>query len=227
MRNKILLIEDDLGLAIPLTDFFEDNGLDVLHTATGEEGLSLYMEKAPDLIVLDIILPAKSGFEVIAEIRDKDLQTPVILMTGTEFSPESEIKGYALGAINYMRKPVLPQAMLSLIRHILSLSGDIRQYDLAGCRIRIQAQRVEIGTEKHLVREKDALLLSFLLERKNQTVTRTALLKQIWQDDHPDKNNLLDGTVLRVRGLFKGHPHIRIKTIYGHGYMLEEKSSGD
>ncbi len=224
MRNKILLIEDDWGLADPLKDFFEDNGLEVLHTTTGDEGLSLYRKQSPDLIVLDIVLPRKNGFEIISEIRNTDPKTPIILMTGTEVSPESQIKGYQLGAISYMQKPILPQAMLSLIQNILSLRTDLKQFRFEGHRIRIHSQAVEIDAETYTLRDKDAILLELLLRRENQIVARSALLKQIWYDDHPDKNNLLDGAILRIRRVLSRYPAIQIKTVYGEGYILEAKS---
>lgn len=224
MRNKILLIEDDTGLAIPLSDYFRDHGLEVFHAGTAGEGLALYLEKSPDLVVLDVVLPDNDGFQVMTNIRERDLSVPIILMTGTEYSQERQIRGYASGAINFMQKPVIPQAMLELIRHILSLPEDLKQYTLGETVIRVHAQVVEIAGEKHQVREKDAHVLEILLSRKNQVVPRATLLKQIWLDDHPDKNNLLDGAVLRIRNMVNRYPHICIKTVYGSGYMLQVKT---
>ena len=223
MRNKILLVEDDLGLATPLKDFFQDNGLEVFLATTGEEGLTYYQQYRPDLMVIDVILPGKNGFELISEIRNIDLQTPIVMMTGTETTPESQIKGYQLGAINYMSKPLLPQALLALIQHTLSLPKSNKQFYIDQHCIRIQSQIVQIDTKKCKLREKDAILLELLLERKNQIVQRTMLLNQIWLDDHPDNNNLLDGAILRIRRLFHRHDTaIRINTVYGQGYILEE-----
>ena len=224
MCNKILLIEDDVALAIPLGDYFRDHGLEVFHAGTAGEGAALYREKSPDLIVLDVVLPDGDGFQVMEKVRQTDFSTPVILMTGTAYSTKRQIQGYASGAINFMQKPVIPQAMLSLIRNILSLPADLKQYEVGGTIFRLHSQVVEIGGEEHQVREKDARLLEILLARKNQVVPRATLLKQIWLDDHPDKNNLLDGAVLRIRKLLKKYPHIRIQAIYGSGYMLEGKT---
>lgn len=225
MRNKLLLIEDDPALAIPLSDYFRDNGLEVFYAATAGEGLALYREHSPDLIVLDVVLPDTDGFRVMEKIRQTDLSTPVILMTGTEYSTERQIQGYESGAINFMQKPVIPQAMLSLILHILSLPRDLKQYNVGGTVIRVHSQVVEVAGDKHHVREKDARVLEILLSRKNQVVPRATLLKQIWLDDHPDKNNLLDGAVLRIRNILKKYPHIHIRAIYGSGYMLETKTA--
>jgi len=224
MRNKLLLIEDDLALAIPLGDYFWDHGLEVFHASTAREGLALYRGKSPDILVLDVVLPDGDGFGVMERIRQTDRSIPVILMTGTEYSQDRQIQGYQSGAINFMQKPVIPQAMLSLVRHILSLPDDLKQYNVGGTVIRIHSQLVEIAGEKHNVREKDARLLNILLAGKNQVVPRATLLKQVWLDDHPDKNNLLDGAVLRIRNLLKKYPHIHIHTIYGGGYMLDAKT---
>lgn len=224
MRNKVLIIEDDKELALTLKDFFEDHALRVWHAASGEKGLTLYYNEKPDLILLDVMLPHKSGFDVIAEIRDKDITMPIIMMTGTEFDENSQIKGFTHGAINYIRKPVSPQVLLAHIKNVLSLPKDLVQYEVGGITIQIHAQYVVFNTKSHKLREKDIHLLDLLLERKHQVVYRPFILKQIWGDDHPHKNNLLDGAISRIRGLLKEYPFICIETVYGGGYRLEEKN---
>lgn len=221
MRNKILLIEDDQGLASTLTDFFEDNGLEVYGATKGEEGLSLYAAHKPDLLLLDIILPDLNGFEIISTIRDKDLVTPAILMTGTEFTEANQIKAYELGSLNFMPKPIIPQAVLALIQHILKFPKRLKKYKIGSYEIQIHSQSVMINSKQYSVREKDSMLLIFMLERKGHIVSRETLLKQIWLDDHPKKHNLLDGAILRLRYLFKNHPDIKIKTVYATGYLLK------
>lgn len=221
MRNKILLIEDDPGLAITLKEFFEDNGLDVCVATKGEEGLSLYASTKPDLILLDIILPDQNGFDVITTIRDKDLTTPAILMTGTEFTEANQIKAYELGSLNFMPKPILPQAVLALIQHVLKIPKGLKKYKIGSCEIQIHSQSVVINSKKYSVREKDSVLLVFLLERKEHIVPRETLLKNIWLDDHLKNHNLLDGAIFRLRRLFIGHPDIKIKSVYASGYILK------
>lgn len=126
---KILLVEDDVVLATVLKEFFmTDELFAVSHAADGEEAISLYNEEHPHLIVLDVVLPKKSGFEVIAEIRAKDYLIPILMMTGTELEPKSIIKGYELGAFNYIMKPVLPQALLAQIKTLLHLSYGTEKY---------------------------------------------------------------------------------------------------
>ena len=221
MRNKILLIEDDLGLAITLKDFFEDNALSVCLIEDGGEALTIFKRIKPDLILLDIILPNKNGFEIASEIRTIKTTVPIIMMTGMEFNSDSEIKGYELGAINYMKKPIVPQAVLALIRNILTLPKDLKQHAVGNYLFRLHSQSIEINNEKYNLRDKDAKLFGILLDRQNQIVSRKTILQQIWMDDNSEKNNHLDGAVLRLRRLFYPYQDIQIKTIYGNGYMLK------
>jgi len=223
MRDNILLIEDDLGLADPLKDFFEDNGLNVRLAETGEQGLALYHERVPDLIVLDVKLPGMNGFEVISEIKKCNPEMPVIMMTGTEFQEKNQIKGFQFGAISYMEKPILPYALLALIKNLLVLPSDIKQFNFGECKIRIHSQAVEINGSQYVVREKDVLLLRLLLDRPNQIVSRSMLLRRIWHDDHPDKNNLLDTAISRIKKLLKPCPEVRIRSIYGEGYLFKAR----
>lgn len=222
MRNKVLIIEDDKELALTLKDFFEENALRVWHAASGEEGLTLYYKEKPDLIVLDVMLPHKSGFDVIAEIRDKDINLPVIMMTGTEFDEESQIKGFGYHASSYIKKPIIPQVLLAQIKSKLFFPDDLVRYEIGGMTIRIQAQHIEFNENSHQMREKDIHLLHLLLQRKSQVVYRDFLLKQIWGDDHPDNNGLLDSAMSRIRKLLREYPSIKIDTVYGGGYMLIE-----
>lgn len=225
MRNKVLLIEDDPGLAIPLKDFFEDHGLEVYLATNGLDGLALFAEKKPDIVLLDIILPDRNGFEIIKIIRDKDLFTPFILITGTEFSDANQVKAYEMGSLNFMQKPIVPQAVLALIQHILLFPKGLKKYKIGSSYIEVHSQTITIDSKHFQIREKDSRLLQFLLERKGQLVERETLLKQIWLDDHPKNQNLLDGAVLRLRTLLKECPAVKIRSVYGAGYIIDYNSN--
>lgn len=221
MGYKILLVEDDLVLATVLKDFFEENQLTVLHAADGETALVLYEKEHPHLILLDVILPGMNGFEVISEIRKKDFYIPIVLMTGTELEPESEIKGYQLGAINYLRKPVLPMVVLALVKRLLNKSHGVEHYTIGDYHLTLQNQFVKINETSFQLRERDFQVLSLLLKYQNTIVARQYLLQVVWQDDAYDKNNGLDSAISRIRKAFRPFPEISIKGIYGEGYMLQ------
>lgn len=220
IRNKVLLIEDDESLATTLQDFFEDEGLRVLWENTGSKGLASYSEFDPDIILMDVILPDHNGFEILKLIREKDLDTPILMMTGTEFNPQNQVIAYQRGSLNFMAKPILPPAVLSLIRTILKLSTDIKKHKVEGHELIIQPQSVSIDGTLYNIREKDGEVLTFLMERRGQVVTREALLLQLWNDDAFDNNKLLDAAIHRLRQIFKPFSGLEIKTIYATGYML-------
>lgn len=216
------MAEDDEALAEPLKDFFEDHGLEVIHTGNGGEILSLFETFSPDLVLLDIILPEKTGFEAIKEIREKNLSVPIVLMTGSEIDTTSEIKGYNLGAINYIRKPVLPQVLLAVIRNLLSLPKDLKEYRVGEHQIMIHNTYVEINDCKIKLRDKDAMVFRKLLDKKGRVVERRELLIEVWKEDNYFYNNRLDVSINRLRKKLKDFGLLHIRSLYGQGYLLEE-----
>lgn len=221
MQNKILMVEDDLGLSSTLKDFFEHNGLEVIHTATGGNAIELFESESPNLVLLDVVLPEKDGFEIITEIKKLNPDIPTILMTGSEFDADSEVKGYKYGAINYMKKPLLPQAVLALIQHLLALPSDLRRYTIADSKIELHSQYVDIDGERLKIREKDMQVLQMLLRQFGQVVSRNVILQRVWKEDSYEKNNNLDGCVSRLRKVFNGTGKFEIESVYGNGYMLK------
>lgn len=220
---KILLVEDDVVLATVLKEFFVmDKLFAVSHAADGEEAISLYNEEHPHLIVLDVVLPKKNGFEVIAEIRAKDYLIPILMMTGTEIKSESVIKGYELGAFNYIMKPVLPKALLAQIKTLLHLSYGTENYTVGNYNIIIQNQLVKINDDPVLLREKDMQVLSILLKGQGQIVPRQQILKKVWDTDDYSKNNSLDSSISRIRKAFVRFPGLILEPVYAEGYILRK-----
>ncbi|MCD7972831.1 MAG: response regulator transcription factor [Candidatus Azobacteroides sp.] len=221
-RNKILMVEDDPEVALPLKEFFEDNGLEVFHTEDGAESLALFEVTSPALVLLDIVLPNKNGFDIIKDIRKKDLSVPIILMTGSEIDSESEIKGYELSAINYIKKPVLPQALLALVKNLLSLPKDLKKFEAGGYSIMLHNTYLEINGAKIKLRDKDEQILRKLLEKKGTLVERDEFLIEIWGDNEYTFHNRLDVGINRLRKKLTDFMNIRIRSLYGRGYLLEE-----
>lgn len=153
-------------------------------------------------------------------IREKDLDIPILMMTGTEFNPENQVRAYQRGSLNFMAKPVLPLAVLSLIRTILKLSTDIRKYNLAENEVIVHSQAISINGSRYTMREKDCALLLFLVEQKGQDVRRQKLLKQFWKDDAYDNNKQGDGAIYRLRKILSFVLEVKIDTVYATGYML-------
>ena len=222
MKNRILLVEDDCVLGETLKDFFEANGLSVAWAQDGNTALTLFNSFNPKLILLDVILPEKDGFEVITEIHKTNTTVPIIFMTGTQFDAPDQIKGYKLGAVNYLRKPVIPQVVLAQINHLLSNSSTLR-FKLEHLDITIDNQLLTINDTQIILRDKESKLLLLLLNNQHKVISREDILQSIWSDNSYHLNNLLDSTISHLKKSLIVFPTLKIVSIYGGGYKLTVK----
>jgi len=222
MKNRILLVEDDPSLGETLKDFFEANGLSVAWAQDGNSGLKLFRSFNPQLILMDVILPVKDGFEVVDEIRKTNTVIPIIFMTGTQIDVPYQVKGYELGAVNYLSKPVIPQVVLAQINNLLSPVSTAR-FKLEDTIITIDNQLVTINDTQIILRDKESKLLLFLLNNQNKVISRADILKSIWYDNTIAQNNALDSTVSHLKKTLTDFPDIEIASVYGNGYKLTVK----
>jgi DNA-binding response OmpR family regulator len=220
MKKKLLLVDDDCVLSKVLGDFFKEQGFIVLFAEDGGMALKIFSREMPDLVLLDIDLPVKNGFEVIEDIRKEDVLTPIILMTGSLVDEQSKIRGYELGAIQYLEKPVSPAVLLAQIR--FRFNPPVKEAMLrVGSKVfllRNQTLCVE-GTELHL-REREALILEALFETPNQLVLRKKLQTLIWGNNSVKNNKMIDNLVHHLKKMLEGFPELEIRNLYSRGYTL-------
>jgi len=219
--NRILIIEDDLFLGEALKDYFEANGLAVAWAQDGNSGLQLFKSYQPQLILADVILPDKNGFEVVNEIRKTNNVIPIIFMTGTQFEAPDQIKGYELGAVNYIRKPIIPQAVLAQINNLLNHTA--QQFTFENLNILIDRQSTVINNTEIILRDKEEKLLLLLLKNNQKVISRNNILLSIWNDNSHHLNNILDSTVSQLKKKLIAYPNLKIKSVYGTGYKLTLK----
>ena len=225
MKNSILLVEDDDVLGETLKDFFEANELSVAWAQDGNTGLKLFKSFNPQLILLDVILPGKDGFEVIAEIRKTNTTIPIILMTGTQFDASDQIKGFNLGAVSYLKKPVLPQVVLAQINQLLSRIST-RRFKLGNLDITVADQLVTVNDTEIILRDKESKLLLVLLNSQQEVISRNEILQFVWGDNCYRLNNILDSTISRLKKNLIVIPGIKIVNVYGNGYKLIVSKNG-
>jgi len=221
-KYTLLLVEDDSVLSSVLKDFFEINGLKVVQAMDGEEAMRLYAKVYPDIVLMDIEMPEKNGFEVIEEIRSSDYTTPIILMTGSRMDDASMIRGYELGAINYQKKPVSPPVILSIILSKLHPTIVVKQLKIGEKLLILQNQSVTMDDFTINLREREALVLQTLLDNVNVPVSRKKLVDIIWRNDLPANYNMLDGIMYSLRKALHIIPELEIQTIYGRGIALKK-----
>ena len=225
MKNRILIVEDDDVLGETLKDFFEANELSVAWAQDGNAGLKLFKSFNPQLILLDVILPGKDGFDVITEIRTTNTTIPIILMTGTQFDAPDQIKGYNLGAVNYLRKPVLPQVVLAQINNLLN-NISTRRFKLGNFEITVDDQLVIVNDTEIILRDKESKLLLLLLNNQHKVFSREDILQSIWSDNSYRLNNILDSTISHLKKSLIVIPSLKIVNVYGNGYKLIVSENG-
>ena len=228
----ILVIEDDLNLSQLLEYNLERAGF-ICHTAgSGEEGLEQLSRKSFDLILLDIMLPGKDGFEICREIRQHQLykDLPIIMLTakGEEID---RVLGFELGIDDYVVKPFSPRELILRIRAILK--RDRRQ----GGKLQevLKAGGLEIDLTRHLVTLEGIELVLTLMEfklivalvkRKGEALSRELLLSDVWDVDRSINTRTIDTHITRIREKL-GETGQMIKTVRGLGYKLEENEGCD
>jgi len=182
--SAILLVEDNRAYAETLKSNLEREGYEVTVAATGLAGLEAAKKDTPDLIILDLMLPAMNGFTVLQRLRDEGHETPVLIMTalGTE---EEKLRGFGLGADDYVVKPCGLLEILARVRALLKRAStvpgeprsEIRVEDLT---IDFGARLVRRGQTEITLRPKEFDLLAALIRHRGRIVSRAELLREVW-----------------------------------------------
>jgi DNA-binding response OmpR family regulator len=212
--SRILLVEDDPGMARGLGYNLQSEGYEVTGAADGATGLKLAKSGGFDLIVLDVMLPKLSGFELLKKLRADGNETPVILLTarGAEMD---RIAGLKLGADDYVTKPFSLGELLARIGARLRRSQP-------GVHVDFKALRIEQGTRTARMTPTEASILKYLIEREGEAVPREGLLQDLWGVAHAAETRTLDNHVARLRRKLEADPaHPRfLQTVPGVGYRL-------
>ena len=181
--SSILLIEDNRDYARTLQSNLEREGYEVSVASTGVEGLQLAKAQQPDLIILDLMLPAMNGFTVLQRLRDEGREAPVLIMTalGTE---EEKLRGFGLGADDYVVKPTGLLEILARVKALLKRAGTgaspKSEFQLADLTIDFGARVVRRGAQELALRPKEFDLLAALVRHRGRVVSRADLLREVW-----------------------------------------------
>jgi DNA-binding response OmpR family regulator len=225
--SSILLIEDNRDYAATLRANLEREGYDVTVSANGVEGLELAKRTAPDLIILDLMLPAMSGFTVLQRLRDEGRQAPVLIMTalGTE---EEKLRGFGLGADDYVVKPCGLLEILARVRALLKRASGgtaaprpaVRVGDLT---IDFAARAVRRGDDEITLRPKEFDLLAALVRHRGRVVSRADLLREVWGYAAGTESRTVETHLAALRERLGDDPTAPryITTVRRAGYRLE------
>lgn len=219
---KILLIEDDLSLSNSVFDFLDDFA-DVMQIFDGEEGLYEAESGVYDLILLDLMLPEKNGFQVLKELREKGITTPVLIMTAKE-SIVDKGQGFDLGADDYLTKPFYLEELKMRIQALLKRSGKFNDNSLIYGDI-----RVDMSTNSTFVNQtevellgKEFDLLVYFLQNQNVILPKSQIFDRIWGFDSDTTISVVEVYVSKVRKKLKGTLFSEnLQTLRSVGYILK------
>lgn len=226
MSARVLVVEDEPTLVLTLTDRLRSEGYEVSAAETGEDGLRLAREATPDVILLDVALPGKGGFDVLRDLRQQRLDTPVIMLTARG-QVVDRVLGLKLGADDYVPKPF---DMMELLARIEAVLRRRRGTSPAGAGtatfgdVRVDFRRAEVtrGGESVELSSLEFKLLRYFLEHRGALVSRQELLEQVWGYPGVLQTRTVDVHVASLRQKIERHPAKPeyIVTVHRMGYRF-------
>ncbi len=222
---RILIIEDEQKMAAYLRKGLTEASFAVDTAADGREGLFLALHEEFDLVVLDLMLPELSGFEVLRRLRAQK-QTPVLLLTARD-AVEDKVEGFELGADDYLAKPFAYAEFLARVRSLLRRSPRVARdrLTIADLEVDLIRRRVQRGATRIDLTAQEFALLQFFVERQGEVLTRTLITSCVWDMNFDSDTNVVDVAVKRLRAKLDA-PFERklLHTIRGMGYVLEDRA---
>lgn len=224
---KLLIIDDEPKTAAYLRKGLSESGFVVDVATRGDDGLDIAWSGKYDLIVLDVMLPGRDGWDVLAQLRNDGLQVPVLLLTACD-AVQDRVRGLELGADDYLIKPFAFSELLARIRTLLR-RGPARESEIvcvADLELDLVRHKATRGGTRLNLTPKEFALLSLLARRSGDVLSRTLIAEHVWDMNFNCDTNVVDVHVRRLRSKVDDPFDVTlIHTIRGIGYVLEDRSS--
>jgi DNA-binding response OmpR family regulator len=229
MANKVLVVEDDENLLLTLKYNLKKESYDVVTAVDGEQALEVARQEKPDLILLDIMLPKLSGFEVCRILR-KEMNSPILMLTAKSDETD-KVVGLELGADDYVTKPFSMRELLARVRAMLRRTEMITTHEITESKT-LKVGDLEMDVARHQatlggspleLTPKEYDLLAFLAANKELVFDREQLLEKVWGYDYAGDTRTVDVHIRWLRQKIEvdpSHPK-RLVTVRGTGYKLD------
>ncbi|MBO5297565.1 MAG: response regulator transcription factor [Candidatus Homeothermus sp.] len=222
-KDKILLVEDDSTLSFIVQDALTREGFDVVCAPNGETGLKMFKESSPDIIIADVMMPKMDGFEMVRLIRLTSLSVPVLFLTART-AIDDVVKGFELGANDYIRKPFQILELVVRIKALLKRNqhGPVEDshITICDCSLDFASQRLIIGKETIELTHTEAVIIDELFRHPNEVVEAKTLMYRIWQNDDYNNLNRLHGFIYKLRKYLSKSTSLELLNVRGIGYKL-------
>ena len=221
---RILIVDDEPEMVRGLEDNLRFEGYQTLSAGNGKDGLALALKEAPDLILLDIMMPQMSGWDLLRALRQKGLDVPVIMLTARAEEVD-RVLGLELGADDYVTKPFSLRELLARVRAVLRRPGPRQKFEefaFGEVRIHLRGRQVFKGGKEVRLTRKEFDLLRYLVEHRGEVITRDRLLDEVWGYERYPTTRTVDTHILRLRQKFEKDPErpAYILTAHGQGYRF-------
>ena len=220
---KILVVEDELRLAEALQQIMQEQKYQVDVANDGNDGLDYALYGDYDVIVLDVMLPGKDGFEIVRALRAAKIKTPVIMLTARD-DVRDKIRGLDKGADDYMTKPFVPEELLARIRALSRRQGEVllEEISMEDLTLSLSTNDLLCGAKSIHLAFKEFEIMKILLSNQKAIVSKEMLISKVWGDDSDAEDNNVEAYIsfLRKKLSFLGS-RVQIATIRKVGYRLE------
>jgi DNA-binding response OmpR family regulator len=224
-KIKLLYVEDELFLGKIVKESLETRGFEVYMEADGSKATALFKTAAPDICVLDIMLPNKDGFTIAGEIRELNETVPIIFLTAKN-QTEDVVKGFSSGGNDYIRKPFSMEELIVRIQHALRSKKEEADpvisdtVSLGKFTFHLNRQLLSGGRENRKLSFRESELLKLLYENRDKIIDRKDILNLLWGNDSFFNSRNLDVYITKLRSYLKEDPSLEIITIKSIGYRF-------
>jgi two-component system alkaline phosphatase synthesis response regulator PhoP len=218
------VVDDEPELVRGLEDNLRFEGYETRAVTNGEDALRVAASEPFDLVLLDVMMPRLSGWDVCRTLRDRGIDVPVIMLTARGEEAD-RVHGLELGADDYVTKPFSLRELLARVRAVLRRPGPRQkpaEYAFGDVRVRVRGRQVFQGGREVRLTRKEFDLLAYLLQRRGEVATREELLDEVWGYERYPTTRTVDTHILRLRRKFEADPErpAWILTVHGQGYKF-------
>lgn len=222
-KINVLLVEDEQTLSMIIKDTLEERDFTITTAKDGEEGLRLFMQLRPDVLVADVMMPRMDGFEMVRRIRQADKTTPVLFLTARS-AINDVVEGFELGANDYLKKPFGMQELIvrikSLVHRAFVIEKKCITYAIGNYSFNSVTQQLSFSGTSMELSHRESEILKRLCENMDQVVTTQNILIELWGDDSFFNSRSLQVFITKLRHKLAHDQRIRIINIRGIGYKL-------
>ena len=223
--ETILIIEDDPSILLGLQKNLKFEGYDIITAMEGERGLELAVNKNPDLIILDIMLPKLSGFEICKTLKRREIEIPIIILSAKDQEMD-KIMGLDLGADDYLTKPFSVRELIARINAVLRRKRRLEKrqisYEFGSCVLDLRGQTLLKNGEPMEISPREFQLLRFMVENEGKVLDRREILNRVWGYNYYGTARTIDNFITKLRHKVEEDPNQprHIITVRGIGYKF-------